>query len=239
MDKNQKIALTLLNRHRQRHVRYIRERIYWIHSYITNRKDMGDFYTVFEDLREHEGRFFVYFGTKSFDELHDRLKNTSRRRNTFMREWHRTYANVSCCNSKVSKYIIKNKNTVYVWTVSDNTTHYWYATELWTVWTCTDATRTRHGRDNVWNLPYNSEPSKNPVHGNRVCVCVKRPLGWRRDGLLGYAAGTSTGGKLRTFLTRVHETATPVTKRPRAVSATKSSSVAARDRHDGPPTATR
>jgi len=83
-----KIALILFNRRRRRRVRNIRERIYWIHPYIYNRKEIGDFYTLFKDLREHEDKFFMYFrmSMKSFDELHDRLKNTLQRQNTFMRD---------------------------------------------------------------------------------------------------------------------------------------------------------
>ncbi|XP_050535066.1 uncharacterized protein LOC126902086 [Daktulosphaira vitifoliae] len=49
---------------------------------------MSDFYTTFKDLREHEYKFFIYFrmSIKSFDELHDRLKKTLQRQNTFMRD---------------------------------------------------------------------------------------------------------------------------------------------------------
>lgn len=77
----------LLRRHRRR-VRNVRERIYWIHPYNYKRKALGTFNTIFMDLRSYEDKFFTYFrmSIKSFDELHDRLKNTLQRQNTFMRE---------------------------------------------------------------------------------------------------------------------------------------------------------
>ncbi|CAK1587978.1 unnamed protein product [Parnassius mnemosyne] len=76
--EQKKIALLLLYRRRQRRLHYIRQRICWIHPYNTLRKEKGDFYTKFIDLREHEDKFFIYFrmSKSSFDELHGRLKDS-------------------------------------------------------------------------------------------------------------------------------------------------------------------
>ncbi|CAH2008363.1 unnamed protein product [Acanthoscelides obtectus] len=82
------IALLFLYRRRLRRSRKTWERIYWIHPYVAKRRELGDFYTKFMDLREHEDKFFIYFrmSIKSFDELHERLKPSLQKKNTAMRD---------------------------------------------------------------------------------------------------------------------------------------------------------
>lgn len=79
----------VLYRRRLRRVRKIRERIFWTHPYNAKRKELGDFYIKFMDLRQHEDKIFIYFrmSIKSFDELHERLKNELQRKNSFMRDY--------------------------------------------------------------------------------------------------------------------------------------------------------
>ncbi|KAJ8949391.1 hypothetical protein NQ318_007487 [Aromia moschata] len=64
------------------------KRIYWIHPYVAKRKELGDFYKLFMNLRNHEDKFFIYFrmSIKSFDELHEKLKPVLQKKNTPMRE---------------------------------------------------------------------------------------------------------------------------------------------------------
>lgn len=64
----------LLYRRRVRKLK--RDRIYGIHPYISKRKKLGNFYTVYMDLLEHEDKLFIYFrmSIKSFDELQECLK---------------------------------------------------------------------------------------------------------------------------------------------------------------------
>lgn len=91
-------------------VKNIRERNYWIHSYISNRKEMSDFYTVFNDLWEHEDVFHVFSNVnKIFWQITRNNEKYIATSEYVYKRLHRTYANVSC-NSKVSEYIIKNNN---------------------------------------------------------------------------------------------------------------------------------
>jgi len=50
-----------LYRRHWRRVRNLRGKMYWINPYITKRKELGDFYTIFMDLREHGNKFLIYF----------------------------------------------------------------------------------------------------------------------------------------------------------------------------------
>ncbi|CAH1977615.1 unnamed protein product [Acanthoscelides obtectus] len=51
------------------------------------RQKVGTFYTLFEQLRNDDTKFFNYFrmSITSFDELHERLKDSIQRKNTKMR----------------------------------------------------------------------------------------------------------------------------------------------------------
>jgi hypothetical protein len=50
-----------------------RNRRVWVHPMLSTRLTMGAFYTLFNDLREDDGKFFNYFrmSPRSFDELYE------------------------------------------------------------------------------------------------------------------------------------------------------------------------
>ena len=83
MDRKRIIAMWFLHR-RRRDQR--RDRIYWVHP-INQRRDEVGIYSLFEELRADEKKFFNYFrmSVSSFDELHSRLKDHIQRQNTKMR----------------------------------------------------------------------------------------------------------------------------------------------------------
>lgn len=86
MERSQVVVMLFLYRRIKKRRR--NTRIHWEHPLITLRLEFGAFYTIFPKLREHEDKFFNYFrmSTKSFDELHVKLKDRLQRQDTFMRE---------------------------------------------------------------------------------------------------------------------------------------------------------
>lgn len=84
MDLQQLLALLL---YRRRKKRQRKNRLIWIHPINLRRKEVGAFYTLFEDLRNDDAKFFNYFrmSIKSFDELLVYLKDSIQRRNTQLR----------------------------------------------------------------------------------------------------------------------------------------------------------
>ncbi|XP_018328718.1 protein ANTAGONIST OF LIKE HETEROCHROMATIN PROTEIN 1-like [Agrilus planipennis] len=83
MNRGQIIAW-LLHRRRKRQRR---KRLHWVHPINQKREEVGLFYTLFEDLRNDERKFFNYFrmSAGSFDELHGKLQNVLQRQNTQFR----------------------------------------------------------------------------------------------------------------------------------------------------------
>lgn len=86
MERSKVIVMLCL--HRRLKKRRRNTRIYWVHPITTLRMKFGAFYTIFPKLRENEDKFFNYFrmSIKSFDELHEKLKDRLQHQNTFMRE---------------------------------------------------------------------------------------------------------------------------------------------------------
>jgi hypothetical protein len=84
MDRNKIIAIWLL---RRRCTKRQRNRLLWVHPINLERDQLREFDRQFEGLRCDENKFFNYFrmSINSFDELHNRLKNTLQRQNTKMR----------------------------------------------------------------------------------------------------------------------------------------------------------
>lgn len=84
MDREQIIALWFFYRRWRRRKR---NRLHWVHPINQRREDVGLFYTLFEDLRNDERKFFNYFrmSVGSFDELNGKLKNALQRQNTQFR----------------------------------------------------------------------------------------------------------------------------------------------------------
>lgn len=83
MDRAKIAAVWLYYRRKKRR----RDRLHWVHPINERREQVGLFYTLFEDLRNDESKFFNYFrmSIASFDELHRRLKDVLQRQNTKMR----------------------------------------------------------------------------------------------------------------------------------------------------------
>ena len=81
MNRKQIIALWLYNRRRKRRQR---KRHVWVHPINERREKVGLLYTLFEDLRRDENKFFNYFrmSIASFDELYEKLKDALQRQNT-------------------------------------------------------------------------------------------------------------------------------------------------------------
>ena len=84
MDRRYIIAMWFLYR---RYRKYRQNRIHWVHPINEKREEAGLFYTLFEDLRNDEKKFYNYFrmSITTFDELHNRLKYDLQRQNTKMR----------------------------------------------------------------------------------------------------------------------------------------------------------
>ncbi|GBN50382.1 hypothetical protein AVEN_124460-1 [Araneus ventricosus] len=84
MNREQILALLLF---RRRMKRKRKNRLIWVHPINERREEFGAFYTLFEELRNDDTKFFNYFrmSMTSFDELHGRLKDTIQRENTKMR----------------------------------------------------------------------------------------------------------------------------------------------------------
>lgn len=85
MEREQNIALLLLYRRLKRRRA---KRLQWVHPINQKRKECGDFYVLFHQLREDPEKFYNYFrmSATTFDELHGRLKDVLQRQDTFMRE---------------------------------------------------------------------------------------------------------------------------------------------------------
>ncbi|XP_040194667.1 protein ALP1-like [Rana temporaria] len=64
-----------------------RARRYWIHPVIAGREETGQFWVLYNDLREHEEKFLDYtrMSIKSFDELLELLSGRLQRMDTFFR----------------------------------------------------------------------------------------------------------------------------------------------------------
>ena len=60
----------------------------WIHPLNEQRYISGAFYTLYNELRDHEAKFFNYFrmSMSSFDELLMRLRGNLQKKNTTMRD---------------------------------------------------------------------------------------------------------------------------------------------------------
>lgn len=84
MNRKKICALWLLHRRRKR---VTRNRLFWVHPINQRREEVGLFYTLFEDLRNDQNKFFNYFrmSIPSFDELHRKLKDVLQRQNTQFR----------------------------------------------------------------------------------------------------------------------------------------------------------
>ena len=84
MDREQLLALLL---YRRRLKRKRKTGLIWVHSINQRREEVGDFYTLFPELRNDEEKFFNYFrmSISSFDELHNLLENHTQRKNTRLR----------------------------------------------------------------------------------------------------------------------------------------------------------
>jgi len=82
MDRNSVITLFLLYRHRKRR----RKGLYWVRPVIQKREEFGAFYRLLRELRDEANKFLNYFqmSVSSFDEMHRRLKESLRRRNSKM-----------------------------------------------------------------------------------------------------------------------------------------------------------
>jgi hypothetical protein len=57
--------------------------VFWVHHINARREEVGLFYTLFNDLRNDENKFFNYFrmSCASFDVLHEKLKDKLQREN--------------------------------------------------------------------------------------------------------------------------------------------------------------
>jgi len=84
MNGKQIIALWLYNRRRKRQQK---NRVFWVHPINARREEVGLFYTLFNDLRNDENKFFNYFrmSCASFEVLHEKLKRKLQRENTQFR----------------------------------------------------------------------------------------------------------------------------------------------------------
>lgn len=84
MNPKRVVALWLLHRRMKR--RQIKRK-YWIHPIINKREQLGTFYTLYNELRHDENKFFNFFrmSTASFDELHNKLQDFIKHENTKMR----------------------------------------------------------------------------------------------------------------------------------------------------------
>lgn len=84
MNREQILGLLLF---RRRMKRRRKNRLIWVHPINERREEVGAFYTLFEQLRQDDTKFFNYFrmSMTSFDGLHGRLKDTIQRKNTKMR----------------------------------------------------------------------------------------------------------------------------------------------------------
>ena len=76
-------ALFLLYRRRKRRC----NSLHWVHQIILKREEFCAFRTLFGELRDDANKFLNYFqmSVSSFDEMHRRLKESLRRRNSKMR----------------------------------------------------------------------------------------------------------------------------------------------------------
>lgn len=64
-----------------------RKRLHWVHPIVGDRLEKGNFHTLFHDLLKYESKFFNYFrmSSKSFFELHNLIKNDTKKEDTNMR----------------------------------------------------------------------------------------------------------------------------------------------------------
>lgn len=83
MNREQIIAWLLYRRRKRQR----RDRLHWVHPINQRREEVVLFYTLFDDLRNDDRKFFNYFrmSAGSFDELHGKLQNVLQRQNTQFR----------------------------------------------------------------------------------------------------------------------------------------------------------
>jgi len=63
------------------------QRLHWVHPIVGDRLEKGNFHTQFPDFLKYESKFFIYFrmSNKSFFELHNVIKNDTKKEDTNMR----------------------------------------------------------------------------------------------------------------------------------------------------------
>jgi ribosomal protein L16 Arg81 hydroxylase len=71
----------------RRYRKYRKNRIHWVHPINEKREEVGLFYTLFQDLRKDEKKFFNYFrmSITTCDDLHELLNDNPKHQNTKMR----------------------------------------------------------------------------------------------------------------------------------------------------------
>jgi len=79
-------AMLLVKRLRRRQQR--RPRRWWVHPILSSRAEKGLFNTLYDDLREHEEKFIMYFrmSKNTFDELLSYVEDKLRKEDTVMRK---------------------------------------------------------------------------------------------------------------------------------------------------------
>lgn len=84
MHRKRTIVMYLLYRRTQNY-RKQRNYVHWVFPINQRRDEVGRFGLLIEELRADENRFLNYFrmSISSFDELHNRLKNSLQRQNIF------------------------------------------------------------------------------------------------------------------------------------------------------------
>nr|CAI5869487.1 unnamed protein product [Callosobruchus analis] len=88
MYRERLIAIWLPYRRRRRRLQKKRQRVDWVHPVVQKRLLVGAFYTLFQELLQHEQKFFDYFrmSIASFHELNHKLKGVLQRQDTTMRD---------------------------------------------------------------------------------------------------------------------------------------------------------
>jgi len=64
-----------------------RKRLYWVHPIVGARLEKGNFNILFPDLLKYESKFFNFFrmSSKSYFELHNLIKDDTKKEDTNMR----------------------------------------------------------------------------------------------------------------------------------------------------------
>lgn len=85
MDERKKRMLLIMIWHHRRKLR--RTRKFWVHPLLEKRQLLGEFVTLFHDMRENSSKFFNYFRMSigSFDELCAKLQDDLQKEDTNMR----------------------------------------------------------------------------------------------------------------------------------------------------------